>query len=161
MSKTYLIKSFLLLFALAPLSGCMMGPTDQAGFSSFNQKFTPYGFTENPDETIKIQALHPGPRGGWITFAETSTGSKSVGGYGHDWYYWSRSNTKIPSWAWTWHSKTKSTAEIRAVGSDGKALWTFKGNLYDFWDPNGSLYQLVTNSGSGKRSATVICHTIY
>lgn len=157
MSKAYLVKTFLLLFFLAPLTGCMMGPTDQTVITSFNHKFTPFGFTENPGETIKFQTLLPGPRAHWITFAETTTGTLPLSGYGHDWYHWSRSNTKLPSWAWTWHSEAKSTAEIRAVGSDGEALWTFKGNLYDFWDPDGSLYELVTNTGSGKQSATVIC----
>ncbi len=159
MSKTYLIKSFLLLFALAPLSGCMMGPTDQTHVYDLNTKFSPYGFTLAPEETIEFQVLHS--RGGWLTIATTTTGTSSANAFNADWHYWSLKNIQIPEWGWNRINQGRHEAEVRAVGSDGEALWTFKGNLYDFWDPNGSLYQLVTNTGSGKQSATVICHTLY
>ena len=66
MSKTYLIKSLLLLFALAPLTGCMMNPTDEYGVTFRNETFMPYGFTLNPEETIQFQVQHP--RGGNLVY---------------------------------------------------------------------------------------------
>ena len=158
MSKTYLIKSLLLLFALAPLTGCMMNPTDEYGVTFRNETFMPYGFTLNPEETIQFQVQHP--RGGnWYTIATTSTGSSSGKALGRDWYYWRTNNIQIPSWGWTWHSQYKSTAEVRAVGSDGEPLWTFNYRPFDHWNPNGTLYDFWVNAGSGKQSATVICHS--
>ncbi len=159
MSKTYLIKSFLLLFALAPLSGCMMGPTEKASFYNLNEKFSPYGFTLNPGETIKFQVLHP--RRGWHTIATTTTGSSSANAFSADWHYWNIKNIQIPSWGWTRESKGRHTAEVRAVGSNGRPLFTFNDNISNHWNPNGSLYNFWVNAGSGKQSSTIVCHILY
>ena len=95
MSKAYLVKSFVLLCCLAPLTGCMMGPTDQTVIYSFDHEFKPFGFTVIPGERVELQALLPGPRPHWITFAETNTKCLSMRGYGHDWYHWGFPNTKF------------------------------------------------------------------
>ena len=160
MSKTLLTHSFLLLFALAPLTGCMMGPTDQYGIQHRKENLMPYGFTLNPEETVQLQAQHP-RSGYWYTIATTSTGSSPIHSFGYEWYHWSISQAQVPAWAWTRHNKTKSTAEIRTVGSDGEPLWTFNYQPFDHWDPNGSLENFWRKAGAKKQSATIICHTLY
>lgn len=172
MSKAYLVKSFLLLCCLAPLTGCMMGPTDQTVIYSFDHEFKPFGFTVIPGERVELQALLPGPRPHWITFAETNTKCLSMRGYGHDWYHWDFPNTKIPSWAWTKHSASTSTAEIRAIGAKtstqvgserrNPAFFTFNSNLYDVLDPGagpGGLEELASQCALHKRSVTIVCQS--
>ncbi len=125
MSKTSLIKSFLLLFALAPLSGCMVTPNEGDVLSSISEQVRTAGFTLNPNELIEVQTEHP--QFGWITIGKFKTDSYPRNGFGYDWYSWG-GEVQIPKWAWTATSRQSfPKARIRAFGSQTSCvLMNFK-----------------------------------
>ena len=150
MSKTYLIRSLLLLFALAPLTGCMTGPNEGDFIGSHYELVDAGGFTLNPNERIEVQAKHPTL--GWITIGNFKTKSYSHSGFGYDWYQWG-GKVQVPSWAWSkpYPSAWIAKAKVRAFGNQTSCvLMNFKSDWVSHWNPYGGdkeLNELVTEAG--------------
>lgn len=105
------------------------------------------------------------PRSGRTTVAKTNASKNSNSAYGVDWYYWSIQDTQLLESAWTRHSKTRYTTEVRAVGSSSGELYCFNTLLSVFWQPTPEtdvydLSELYKKCGSGQ-SVTLEAVVLY
>jgi len=160
MRRAQLLQSLMLLFALAPLAGCMTGPANQYVLKALHEKISPEGWTLRPFEHVKLQVLNP--QFGWVTVQSTRTDAESTPGDGTDWYYYQISNATIPSWGWSFQDPNHYRAQARMVGADSQSLYTFNANVWRQLDPvNGSKGELLANAGCGKPSFTFNPQTKY
>lgn len=160
MRSAQLLQSLLLLFALAPLAGCMTGPANQYVMKALHEKISPEGWTLRPLEHVKLQVLNP--QFGWVTVQSTRTDAESTPGDGTDWYYYQVSNATIPSWGWSFQDPNHYRAQARIVGADSQPLYTFNAHVWRQLNPvNGSRGELLANAGCGIPSFTFNPQTEY
>ena len=160
MRRAQLLKSLLLLFALAPLAGCMTGPTNQYVLKALHEKISPEGWTLKPFDSVELQVLNPNY--GWVTVRSTRTIAESTPGDGTDWYYYQVSNATIPSWGWSFQDPNHYRAQARIVGADSQPLYTFNAHVWRQLEPvNGSREELLANAGCGIPSLTFNPQTEY
>ena len=147
MLKAYFIKSFLLLFALAPLTGCMTSP---GAWEHIGSKKNPYffsGFMTGPNEEVYLYAKTSANQ--WDLVGKTTSSSTSIKHFGLSWYSWNIVTT-LPDH--TWHSNNNNfLAVVQARDKDGKPLRNWFGfgkwGFYDYFLEYDNLLELWRSHG--------------
>ena len=138
MLKAYLMKSFLLLFALAPLTGCMTSP---GAWEHIGSKKNPYlfsGFMTGPNEQVYLYAKTSANQ--WNLVGKTTSSSTSIKHFGLNWYAWNI-HTTLPGQ--TWHSNNNNfLAVVQARDKDGKPLRNWEEGFYDYFMDFDNLSEL-------------------
>ncbi len=155
MSKTYLIKSFLLFFALAPLTGCMTTPGAGEHIGSKNDSYNFSGWMTGPNEDVYLYAMKSFDE--WIYVGQAKSRTSSYDYLGTNWHFWSI-QTKLPANTWWAYGSVPGAngdylAIIQARDKYGNPLknWEegFYGyfqdydNLGDMWDAKGHHHSIA------------------
>ncbi len=141
---------FLIVAILATVcfSGCAITPLNNETTNSTVRQFA--GFTTNPNETVEIQAAHPG--GGWVTLATATTGETALPGFAGVRYYHWFTTVEVPEICWKDCGSLDSYylygAEIRILDSTGQKLFSYQEevsatellteNPVDLWKAKGN-----------------------
>jgi len=159
MLKVNFMKSLLLLFALAPLTGCMTSPGQLENIGSKENPYFFSGFMTGPNEEVHLYARNAVTKQ-WHLVGKTTSSSTSIKHFGLNWYAWNIVTT-LPDP--TWHRGddgcvTRFYGWVEARDKDGNPLRTWKEGFYDYFLHADNLDDLWGRYGRGRGGCFVFAY---